>query len=132
MIAWLLLLFIGVPILELALLLKINEYLHLPGTLTLVILTGVIGVGLARWQGLRILMLIQRDLAEGRMPAPYLIDGILVLLAGAVLITPGLLTDSLGFFLLIPVTRNLTKRWLRRVLEQKLRQGTVETVHWEW
>ena len=132
MFALLVLLFIGLPIVELALLLKINQYLHLGGTLALVILTGVVGVGLARWQGLRILMLIQRDLAEGRMPAPYLIDGILILFAGAVLITPGLLTDSLGFFLLIPTTRNLTKRWLRRVLEQKMRQGTVETVHWEW
>ena len=128
----LLILFIVLPITELALLLKVNEYLHLGGTLALVIGTGILGASLARWQGLRQLALIQADLAEGRMPAPRLLDGILILVAGVVLLTPGLITDAVGFVLLIPVSRNWIKAWLRRLLERKLRHGTIDVTHWEW
>ena len=128
----LLILFIVLPITELALLLKVNEYLHLGGTLALVIGTGILGASLARWQGLRQLALIQADLAEGRMPAPRLLDGILILIAGVVLLTPGLITDAVGFVLLIPVSRNWIKAWLRRLLERKLRHGTIDVTHWEW
>ena len=132
MFPYLLLLFVVLPVVELALLLRISQFLQLSGTLLLVVLTGIVGVGLARWQGLQILGKIQRDLGEGRMPAPYLIDGLLILFAGAVLITPGLLTDAIGFLLLIPVTRGLLKQQIRLWLERKLRDGTVEVVHWEW
>lgn len=132
MFAALLLLFIVLPVVELALLLRISQFLRVGGTLLLVVLTGIVGVGLARWQGLQILGQIQRDLAEGRMPAPYLIDGLLILFAGAVLITPGLLTDAIGFLLLIPFTRGLLKQQIRFWLERKLRDGTVEVVRWEW
>lgn len=127
-----LILFVVLPITELALLLKVNEYLHLGGTLVLVVGTGVLGASLARWQGLRQLALIQQDLAEGRMPAPRLLDGLLILVAGVVLLTPGLITDTAGFVLLIPISRNWIKAWLRRVLERKLRHGTIDVTHWEW
>ena len=123
--------FVVLPILELALLLKVGETLHLGGTLALVLLTGVVGAGLTRWQGLRTLGLMQQDMAQGRMPAPYLIDGVLILLAGAVLMTPGLITDTFGFVLLVPFTRSIIKRWLRAKIEEKVRQGTIDVVHWE-
>ena len=124
--------FVVLPILELALLLRVGEYLHVGGTLALVLLTGIVGAALAKWQGLRTFNLMQRDVAEGKIPAPHLIDGVLILLAGAVLMTPGLLTDAVGFLLLIPATRAMTKRWLRAKFEGKMRQGTIDVVHREF
>lgn len=98
----LLVLFVVLPVTELAILLKIHTYFSLGGTLALVIGTGILGASLARWQGVRQLGLIQQAVAAGKMPAPHLVDGVLILLAGAVLVTPGLITDALGFFLLFP------------------------------
>jgi UPF0716 protein FxsA len=126
------LLFIGLPIVELALLLKVTEYLDLGGTLALVIVTGFVGVSLARWQGLNVLTKLRAELRQGRMPAPDLVDGFLILIAGALLVTPGLITDSVGFFLLIPPGRAALKRWVRRALERKMRQGVVDVTYWEW
>lgn len=128
----LLVLFIGLPILELALLLKITQYLDLGGTLALVIITGFVGVSLARWQGLNVMTRLRAELRQGRMPAPDLVDGFLILIAGALLVTPGLITDCAGFFLLIPPGRAALKRWVRRILERKMRQGVVDVTYWEW
>jgi UPF0716 protein FxsA len=75
---------------------------------------------------------IRRDLAVGIMPAPRLIDGVMILIAGVLLITPGLLTDSVGFLLLVPFVRAVIRRWLQRRFEQALRNGTVETTAWRW
>ena len=128
----LLALFIALPLCELGLLLKVGEFLGWRGTIALVVVTGVVGVTLARLEGTRVLINIQRDLAQGRMPAPYLLDGVMILLAGALLITPGLITDTVGFLLLIPVCRAAVKQWLRRKLESKLRVGAVDVTHWQW
>ena len=127
----LLFLFIGLPILELAVLLRVAQVLHVSGTLALVLVTGVIGVMLARQQGLRTLARIQHDMNEGRMPAPHLVDGFLILVAGIVLMTPGLITDCAGFFLLIPAGRALVKRWVRQRIEEKMQQGTIDVVYRE-
>ena len=128
----LLLFFIGLPIAELALLLKVKDYLDLGGTLALVIITGFVGVSLARWQGLDVMTRLRAELRQGRMPAPELVDGFLILIAGALLVTPGLITDTAGFFLLIPPCRAALKRWVRRALERKMRQGVVDVTYWEW
>jgi UPF0716 protein FxsA len=128
----LLVLFILLPITELGLLLKVNEYLHLPGTLALVVGTGILGAALARWQGVLQFQRIQDELRQGRMPAPQLLDGLLILIAGVVLLTPGLITDTLGFVLLLPPGRAAVKAWLRRVLEAKLRNGVVDVTYGEW
>ena len=128
----LLVLFIVLPVTELALLLTVGDRIGLGGTLVLVVATGILGASLARWQGVRQLGLIQQSMAEGKMPAPHLIDGLLILFAGAVLITPGLITDAGGFFLLLPPGRRLVKRWVGAWLQKKLRQGVVDVTYWEW
>ena len=128
----LLILFILVPLTELALLLKVDGILGLGGTLFLVVGTGALGAFLARWQGIRQLGLIQQSMAQGTMPAPHLIDGLLILFAGAVLITPGLITDACGFFLLFPPGRRLVKRWVGTWIQRKLRHGAVDVTSWEW
>ena len=123
--------FIIMPIIELAVLLKLNEYAGLVNTIAIVIITGFVGAFLARAQGIMVLAQIRRDLAEGRMPAPRLMDGVMILIAGVLLITPGLITDTVGFLLLIPVVRSTIRAWLRRKLEEKLRDGTANITFWK-
>jgi UPF0716 protein FxsA len=109
---YLLLLFIVVPFVELALLLKLAELTGWWHTLLLVIATGVVGTWLARSQGLRTYRKIQQSLAAGQMPADSLLDAAMIFVAGALLLTPGILTDLLGFSLLFPPTRKLYRGWL--------------------
>lgn len=122
--------FILMPLLELAVLLRVHDTVGLTATLAIVIVTGVLGAALARFQGVMVVRAIRLDLSEGRMPAPRLMDGLMILVAGALLITPGLITDTLGFLLLVPAVRRAIRGRLRRRLEQKLRDGSVTVLHW--
>ena len=106
-----------IPIIEIYLLIEIGSMFGVLTAVTLVILTGFLGAFLARMQGLQTLYRIQESLREGRMPSGELLDALLIVIAGLVLLTPGFLTDSAGFLLLIPATRNLIKYWLRRQIE---------------
>jgi UPF0716 protein FxsA len=124
--------FIILPVLELTVLFKVHESLGLGNTLAIVIFTGVAGAFLAKAQGILVMARIRRDLAEGRMPAPQLMDGMMILIAGVLLITPGLITDATGFLLLVPAVRAAIRVWLRQKLEEKLRNGSVETTIWRW
>ncbi len=112
----LLVLFTLVPLVELALLVWLAEKAGwgLGWTLCLVVLTGVVGAALARHEGLRCLRRVQEKLAAGELPGDPLLDGLMILLAGALLVTPGVLTDGLGFALLLPPFRRVVKRWLAR------------------
>jgi UPF0716 protein FxsA len=123
---YLIALFIGMPILELAILLKLHEVLHFWPTFLLIILTGGLGVALVKRQGLVTLQKIQREMAAGNLPAPQLMDGVMILLAGALLVTPGLITDLAGFSLLIPFCRTRIRHWIRKKLEQKVRSGYIQ------
>lgn len=108
----LLMLFIFVPLTELALLLYLADATSWQVTLLLVIATGVIGTYLAQSQGWRTGLRIRNELAAGRMPADSLLDGVLIFVAGALLLTPGILTDLFGISLLIPWCRNYYRRRL--------------------
>lgn len=119
-------LFIGLPVVELALLFKVHEYVGLGPTILLVLLTGITGAALVRRQGIAILFRIQRELEAGKLPAPQMIDGIMILVAGALLITPGLITDTVGFALLVPFVRETIRGWLRKKLEQKVRSSYIQ------
>ena len=111
----LLLLFTLLPLVELAILVWIADRTSLWLTIGLVLLTGIIGAALAKLQGWRMVRRIQADLSGGRMPADALVDALLILVAGALLVTPGLLTDVGGFSLLIPPFR----RWMRGRLKRR-------------
>ena len=112
MVLKLLLLFILVPLVELSLLIEIGRLIGTLNTLTIVVCTGILGAFLARHEGLGVLYQIRTELASGRLPASQIVDGVIILLAGAVLITPGVLTDALGFLCLIPASRNVIKKML--------------------
>lgn len=119
----LLALFVLLPLVELAILIQVGEWIGLLWTLALVVGTGFLGATLARRQGFRAWLAIQAELREGRMPAKELLDGLLILIGGIVLLTPGILTDLAGFALLLPTTRNAFKRGLRRRLERAIQRG---------
>jgi len=112
---YLLILFIVVPMVELTLLIRIGRAISIGPTLALVVLTGLVGAAVARHQGIRTLGRIQAELAAGRIPTGQMVDGLLILLAGLLLILPGVLTDAAGFALLIPPVRRLIRRRHRRV-----------------
>ena len=117
-----------IPIIEIYLLIEIGSMFGALTAVTLVILTGFLGAFLARMQGLQTLYRIQESLREGRMPSGELLDALLIVIAGLVLLTPGFLTDSVGFLLLIPATRKSIKYWLRRQLELRYKSNRPEDI----
>ena len=128
MLGYLILLFTLVPVIELALLIKIGQFIGVAMTVWIVILTGVSGAYLTKMQGLLILRQIQEKVNQGIMPADQLFDGLIILCSGLLLITPGLITDVVGFLGLIPRVRNLLKLRLKRKIKQMIQQGQVITV----
>ena len=121
----LLLLFIAVPAVELILLIEIGQRVGTLATIGLIMGTGIVGALLARQQGISTFARFRKDLDDGRLPAEPIVDGVLILVAAAVLITPGVLTDLVGFLCLVPACRRLIKRSLKRRFERALRVGTV-------
>ena len=117
-----------IPIIEIYLLIEIGSMFGALTAVTLVILTGFLGAFLARMQGLQTLYRIQESLREGRMPSGELLDALLIVIAGLLLLTPGFLTDSVGFLLLIPATRNSIKYWLRRQIELRYMSNRPEDI----
>ena len=122
------LLFVIVPVLELVLLIQIGQVVGLWPTLALVLLTGITGAALARLEGMRVLFQFRRELAAGRIPGQALLDGISVLVGGAFLLTPGVLTDFAGFALLLPLSRRWIQRRVRKRLERGMEEGTIRVV----
>jgi UPF0716 protein FxsA len=116
------LLFILLPLVELAILVEIGRWIGTIPTVALVIATGAGGAWLARREGLGVLRRIQADLGAGRLPGPALVDGAIILFAGAVLITPGVLTDIAGFLCLVPATRRLIRAQLWRAFSRAVQQ----------
>lgn len=116
-------LFVAFPLLELAILIWVGTRIGVWPTIGIVLGTGALGAYLARLEGLRVWHRIQHDLATGRMPVAEVVDGLMIFLAGILLLTPGLLTDALGFALLVPRTRKAFRhavgRRLRRMAETR-------------
>lgn len=125
MLGYLILLFTIVPITEIALLMRVGRYIGIGYTIGIVILTGVVGAYLAKLQGLMTLRKIQQDINQGKMPADRLFDGFLILCSGILLLTPGFITDFIGFMGLFPFTRNLFKQWLKRKIKYRINHSRV-------
>jgi UPF0716 protein FxsA len=120
--------FITVPLIELALLVWLGTVLGFWPTIALVILTGVAGAALAKLAGLHVVLQTKREVLAGRMPVGHMLDGVLVLIGGLVLLTPGLLTDLLGFALLVPWSRRRVREIVRRRLERMVESRRVEII----
>lgn len=114
---------ITVPVIELWFLITVGKWIGAWPTIAIVILTGILGAWLAKKEGLQTIQAVRFELDQGRIPSYALIDGICILIGGAVLLTPGFFTDAVGFFLLIPYTRNILKAWLRSRFEKWIDAG---------
>jgi UPF0716 protein FxsA len=103
--------FILIPLIEFFLLVKVANETSVGMTFLIVILTGIMGSFLARREGLGVLRRFHLAMGEGRVPSNELQEGLMIVFAGALLLTPGLLTDAFGFFLLLPFGRRLVRLW---------------------
>ena len=124
----LLLLFIVVPFVELYLLMWVAGHVGFWSTVGIVMLTGVVGAAMARAEGLRVFTTWQRALSEGRLPEDGVVSGLLVLVGGVLLVTPGVLTDGVGFLLLFPATRRVVAAVLTARLERAIANGSIHVV----
>lgn len=123
----LLLLFVLTPIVELALLIEVGRYIGAMPTVVLVLITGAAGAALARSQGILAFQRLRQGFAQGESPGDALLDGVLILAGGLLLLTPGILTDFIGFSALLPPTRALIRRYLKESISQRLRSGEIHT-----
>ncbi|MDA9006336.1 FxsA family protein [Litoricola sp.] len=116
-----LLLFMLIPIVEMWILIEVGGWIGALPTIGLVVLTATIGLSLLKQQGLSTLLRARRKMDEGAIPASELVSGVMIAVGGALLLTPGLVTDALGFALLIPQTR----QWLLFKLIDRYRDKIV-------
>lgn len=121
----LLLLFTLFPLLELYLLIELGRRVGVAPTILLVVITGFCGVLLARAQGFRVLRRISEQLRQGLLPGDELHDGLAILIGAALLLTPGLISDTAGLLLLVPGSRGAVKQYFRSKLRKALEEGTL-------
>lgn len=114
MVVVLALLFLVIPIAELYVIVKVAGGIGIPETILLLIAISVVGAWLARIAGISVLTRLQRTVRAGKVPSAELVDGALVLFAGALMLTPGFLSDVLAIFLLVPPTRALARGLILR------------------
>jgi UPF0716 protein FxsA len=126
MLKWFLL-FIAIPVAEVIIYVQLGKLIGIPLTLVFIFGTGIIGALLAKYQGLYTLTRARYEIAQGRVPGNHLLDGLLILIGAVLLMTPGLLTDLLGFFLLIPNTRIIAREFLKGKIKKWINTGVINT-----
>lgn len=125
----LLFLFTVVPLVEVFLLLRIGALIGAPNAFAIVIITGVVGAWFARSQGRQVLNKIQQQTSQGQLPANDMIQGLMILIGGILLVTPGILTDIVGLSLVFPLTRKLFVSRFKKFFAQGMRSGQVRVFH---
>jgi len=135
-----LILFITIPLVEIAILINIGKIIGAGYTIALVIGTAFLGVSLLRIQGISTLAKVQANIKKGQLPATELIEGLILLISGALLLTPGFFTDTLGFLMLVPILRqrlaetffvNFMKNHIN-IRQTQARSGNIiEGEHWD-
>lgn len=119
MLGRLLALFLIMPVVELALLVQVDNLIGFWPTIGLIVATGILGSYMARREGMSVWKRFNARLGQGGLPGQELLDGVIILIAGALLITPGVLTDVFGFLGLFPATR----RFIRKIAFQRIQKG---------
>ncbi|MEZ9001997.1 FxsA family protein [Vibrio splendidus] len=120
----LLLLFIFVPIIEIGLFIQVGGFLGLWPTIALVLITAFVGASLVRSQGIQTLMSVQGRLQQGEMPAQQILEGVMLAVAGVLLLTPGFMTDALGMLVLLPVPRAMiAKKMMEKMVVTNMSGG---------
>ncbi len=116
--------FVAMPIIEIAVFIQAGELIGLWPTIGVVVLTAIIGTSLMRAQGLQTLAKAQSQMDQGEMPIGAMFDGICILVAGVLLLTPGFVTDTFGFLLLVPPLRQLIGA---KVIMKLVQSGNIRT-----
>ncbi len=133
-------LFITIPLVEIAILIKICSIIGAGYTIALVIGTAFLGVSLLRIQGISTLAKVQANISRGQLPATELIEGLILLISGALLLTPGFFTDTIGFLMLVPTLRqrlaetffvNFMKNRINIRQKQTRNGNIIEGEHWD-
>ena len=136
----LLILFLTVPLVEIAILIKIGKVIGAGYTIALVIGTAILGAALLRTQGISTLAKVQTNINLGQLPAIELIEGLILLISGVLLLTPGFFTDMLGFLALVPILRQrLAQTFFVNFIQNRInikqtntRTGNIiEGEHWD-
>ena len=117
------------PLVELSLLLKLGSIFGVWHTIGLVVITGAIGAFLARDQGLKVLREFQDSLAQGTIPTNPIVEGALILVSAALLVTPGVITDVIGFILVIPQSRKIVVELLKKYFAHNIAEGRYRPGH---
>lgn len=122
-------LFITIPLIELTLLLLIGSYTRWWVSLLLVIISGIAGALVARYQGWKTMSRIRSEIAARRIPGDALLDGVFILMAGAMLLTPGVLTDAVGMSMMLPFIRKYYKAWIVSWVKSRFRFSAASPFH---
>ncbi len=133
----LILLFLTVPLIEIYILIQVGSLVGVTPTIVLVVLTAFIGAFLLRYQGLQTIARVQEKLEQGQVPATDMLGGVILLMSGALLLTPGFFTDCIGFLCLVPsfraylATEFLNNLFRRGANNKANRSVTLEGDFWE-
>ncbi|MCY4631714.1 MAG: FxsA family protein [bacterium] len=117
----LLLLLLGIPTAEIFFIIRVARDLGIPETIGLLVAVSIVGAWLVRRSGLGVMRQIQERLARGEIPGKELVDGLLILVGGLLMLTPGFLTDAVGLLLLVPPTRLALRALLVRRYSKRIR-----------
>lgn len=120
------LIFAVVPVVELAVLIYVGSIIGTFNTIAIVVLTAAVGAYMVKLEGIGVIYRFRMSIAEGTFPAEEIIDGAMVLVAGALLLTPGFFTDIAGFLMVFPASRGVIKRLLRRYVNHRI---TTVNIH---
>jgi UPF0716 protein FxsA len=124
--SWLFLLFIGVPLLEIYLLIKVGSLIGGLPTILLVVLTAIVGIAMLRWQGISALARVHHALERGELPALELLESMMLLIGGVLFLTPGFVTDLCGFLCLVPRFRSAVALWVLQRSQIFVQRRTAE------
>ncbi|WP_226667064.1 FxsA family protein [Metabacillus litoralis] len=124
----LMLLIIVIPALEIGILIFSGNTIGAIPTILLIILTGVIGAWLAKQQGIETLRNAQQQMQYGQVPGSAIIDGLCILVGGLLLLTPGFITDTVGFLLLFPISRNKIKPLLLIMIKKMIDRNQITII----
>ncbi len=124
------LLFLILPAIELAILIKVGSIIGAFNTIAIIILTALIGAYMVKMEGLNVIYRFQETLSQGLFPGEEILDGLLILVAGAFLLTPGFITDITGFILVIPLSRAVIKTYLKHYIKKMIDAGEIH-IHYD-
>ncbi|MHC1757589.1 MAG: FxsA family protein [Methanosarcina sp.] len=119
-------LFLIIPVVEIYLLIKIGGIIGTLNTILIILITASLGAYLTKSQGFRVLSQIQNATRQGYMPGNELLHGLFVLIGGFALLTPGFLTDTIGFSMLIPQIREIYVGIAKGIIKKKIQQGNFQ------